>query len=114
MNYEEANELTKKYGQEQLLEFYNELSEEKKANLLNQISKIDFEYMKSLYENKDNYEMLDKEITSMDAIDSKKIDKEMYAKIGEISIKNGELAVCSMAGGQGTRLGFSGPKATYA
>ena len=113
MNYEEAIKLTKKYGQEQLLDFYNELSEDKKESLLNQISKIDFEYMKSLYENKDNYEMLNKDITSMDAIDSKKINKEMYEKIGENSIKNGELAVCSMAGGQGTRLGFNGPKATY-
>lgn len=113
MNYEEAIKLTKKYGQEQLLDFYGELSEKEKESLLKQISKIDFEYMKSLYENKDNYEMLDKEITSMDAIDSKKINKEMYEKIGENSIKNGELAVCSMAGGQGTRLGFNGPKATY-
>lgn len=113
MNYEEAIKLTKKYGQEQLLDFYGELSEKEKESLLKQISKIDFEYMKSLYENKDNYEMLDKEIISMDAIDSKKINKEMYEKIGENSIKNGELAVCSMAGGQGTRLGFNGPKATY-
>ena len=47
MNYEEAIKLTKKYGQEQLLDFYNELSEDKKESLLNQISKIDFEYMKS-------------------------------------------------------------------
>ena len=58
MNYEEAIKLTKKYGQEQLFDFYNELSGDKKESLLNQISKIDFEYMKSLYENKDNYEML--------------------------------------------------------
>ena len=37
MNYEEAIKLTKKYGQEQLLDFYNELSEDKKESLLNQI-----------------------------------------------------------------------------
>ena len=113
MNYEEAIKLTKKYGQEQLFDFYNELSGDKKESLLNQISKIDFEYMKSLYKNKDNYEMLNKDITNVDAIDSKKINKSMYEKLGENSIKNGQLAVCSMAGGQGTRLGFNGPKATY-
>lgn len=113
MNYKEAAELTKKYNQEHLLKFYHELPEIAQSELLDQISKIDFEYLKNLYENKDKCEMLDKEITSMDAIDTQKIDRGMYEKIGEESIKSGELAVCSMAGGQGTRLGFNGPKATY-
>ena len=32
MNYEEAIKLTKKYGQEQLFDFYNELSGDKKES----------------------------------------------------------------------------------
>ena len=51
MNYEEAVELLKKHNQEQLLNFYNELNENQKEDLLNQISKVNFDLMQSLYEN---------------------------------------------------------------
>ena len=51
MNYEEAVELLKKHNQEQLLNFYDELTDSQKEDLLKQISNIDFELMQSLYEN---------------------------------------------------------------
>ncbi|MBO5179581.1 MAG: UTP--glucose-1-phosphate uridylyltransferase [Clostridia bacterium] len=117
MNYEEAVELLKKHNQEQLLNFYNDLDENQKENLLKQISDIDFELMQSLYENlyvktlEENY---------IDPIENPVIkdkmneeDKNRYSEIGASAIKNGELAICSMAGGQGTRLGHEGPKGTF-
>ena len=42
-----------------------------------------------------------------------KEEYEKYKAIGEKKIKEGKLAVVTMAGGQGTRLGHSGPKGTY-
>ena len=42
-----------------------------------------------------------------------KEEKEKYDKIGTEKIKAGKLAVVTMAGGQGTRLGHSGPKGTF-
>ncbi len=113
MTYDEAYKVLKENNQEHVLKFYNELSDKDKANILSQISKIDFRLVKSLYNNKDNVEMTEKEVTPIEVTDKEKIDKEKYQKIGEKVIKNGELAVCSMAGGQGTRLGFNGPKGTY-
>ena len=36
-----------------------------------------------------------------------------YTRIGIELIKNRKLAVCTLAGGQGTRLGHNGPKGTF-
>ena len=111
--YEDILEELKAYNQEHLLEFYDELEEEERKDLLEQISNIDFKYMKELFDGRDEFEMMDKEITNIAATDKDKIDKEKYEKIGTELIKEGKLAVCSMAGGQGTRLGFDGPKGTF-
>lgn len=48
MNYGEAESLLKEKGQEQLLKFYDELSEAERANLLARIEKIDWSFEKAL------------------------------------------------------------------
>ena len=113
MIYEEVVNKLKEYNQEHLLSFYDTLNDDEKASLLEQISKIDFEYILNLYKNKDNFEMMDKEVTNIGALDKSKIEKDTFNNIGVDAIKKGKLAVCSMAGGQGTRLGFNGPKGTF-
>ena len=47
---EEMKDILKKYGQEHLLNHYNELDEKKKEILLNQIRNIDFELVNKLYD----------------------------------------------------------------
>ena len=42
MTYENALEILKKYGQEHVLAYYDELNEEEKQSLLLQIDEIDF------------------------------------------------------------------------
>ena len=42
MSYDEIYSKLKSVGQEQLLDFYEELNDEEKENLLKQIEKIDF------------------------------------------------------------------------
>lgn len=113
MNLEECKAILHKNEQEQLIKFYDELSTKEQQCLLNQIEKINFTYMNSLFKNKDVLEIEDKDISNLEAIDKEKINKEKYKEIGIEQIKQGKLAVCSMAGGQGTRLGFDGPKGTY-
>ena len=117
MNLENAKEILKKYGQEHIWNSYERLNDDGKEELLNQICRIDFDKMKELYENtKVKPTMTDSVVEPIEYIDSAKLSDEKrdgYIKKGEEAIKNGKLAVVTMAGGQGTRLGHNGPKGTY-
>lgn len=114
-NYEKVLANLKKYNQEQLLTFYNELEENEKEKLLSQIEKIDLEQVKNLYAHREDTPDTNKKIENIPVIKKEKlsdIQKKEYEKIGEKIIKEKRIAVCQMAGGQGTRLGHNGPKGT--
>ena len=115
--YDEVKEILKKNNQEQLLVCYDKLNAEGKEKLLDQILNVDFELIKDLYEKtKKGVEMGDDIIEPIEYVDKSKLSKEEYEnyeKLGDKIIKEGKLAVLTMAGGQGTRLGHSGPKGTY-
>lgn len=103
-----AKEILKKYDQEQLLQKYEDLTDENKQILLNQILSIDFDEVNKLYEQtKKKVDLGDIKIEPIDFVEKSKIpenEKETYRKAGETAIKNGKYAVVTMAGGQGTRL----------
>ena len=63
MNYSEAKEILGKYDQEQLLKYYDELEDDQKISLLNQIEGIDFELLNLI---KDNEEAKKGVITPLD------------------------------------------------
>ena len=115
-NLDEIKFLLKKYGQEQLLNGYEKLDDNKKKILLDQIKSIDFELINHLYDTtKKTQESHPEEVTPIDYLDKYKLgDKyKYYENIGKNAIKEGKLAAVTMAGGQGTRLGYNGPKGTY-
>ena len=107
----------KKYGQEHIIEYLNNLKEPEKQELIEDISQVDFEQMKNLYEEtKIKENKIKDEITPIDYINKNTIsseEKDKLCSIGKNIIKNNQYAVVTMAGGQGTRLGFNGPKGTY-
>ena len=115
--YAKAKKITEEYGQEHLLKNYDKLSEEKKEKIINQILNIDFEQIKRLYQNIniENKHKID-QVEPIQYIDKEKLsasERGNYDSIGKKAIKEGKLAVVTMAGGQGTRLGFDGPKGTF-
>ncbi len=114
---EKAKQILKEYNQEHLLNCYGQLSEENKQKLLNQILTIDFEQILSLYEDtKKEISFGDGKIEPIPYVDKSKLTLEelaVYEKIGAEIIKNGKYAVVTMAGGQGTRLGYKAPKGTF-
>ena len=113
---EEIENILKKYGQEHLLKHYNELDERKKEILLKQIDEIDFDLVNKLYDStKEQKVSASDKITPIDYLDKFKLNDQYkyFETIGKKAIKEGKLAAVTMAGGQGTRLGHSGPKGTY-
>ena len=110
-------EILKLYNQEHVINLLEKLDENSQKELIDQISKIDFIQLKELYDNtKKEIKIRKKKIEPLKYIDKKKISKiqeEEYRNLGEEILHKGEYAVVTMAGGQGTRLGHSGPKGTF-
>ncbi len=109
--------MLKMYNQEHIINLLNKLDEQKKWELIDQISKIDFHQIMELYDNtKKKVEIKENKIEAIKYLDKEKLTDEQKAefeKLGEDAIKRGEYAVVTMAGGQGTRLGHNGPKGTF-
>lgn len=116
-NYAKAESLLKTYKQEHLLRFYNELDTDEKEALINQICNINFKQIFDLYEASKIDEVISTNlIQPLPYFDKEKLnlkDLNNFTNIGNASIKKGEYAVVTMAGGQGTRLGYKGPKGTF-
>ena len=93
--------------QEHLLKFWDVLSADEQKFFALQLSSIDFELFLRLREQKASAS--DKLIAPCDVV---QLDDAFQSK-GVASIQNGELGVLTVAGGQGTRLGWSGPKGTF-
>ncbi len=110
-------EILKQYKQEHIINLLNKLEEKQKEELIEQINNIDFHQIMELYENtKKEIEIKENKIESVAYLDKEKLtksDKERFDELGERAIVSGQYAVVTMAGGQGTRLGHTGPKGTF-
>ena len=112
-------DILKQNNQEHLLNYLTMADEPQKKELIKEIESINFKELKKLY----NISTKDKEkaigsqlIEHVKFVDKYKMNEEdfkKYKNIGENIIKNGQYAVVTMAGGQGTRLGHDGPKGTF-
>ena len=116
-NLDEIKSMLKKHGQEHLLMFYDKMDDDQKKELLNQIENIDFDLMDELYEStKKPLDLGDVTVEPIEHTDKSRLtvaERQVYEEKGVEAIKNNQFAVVTMAGGQGTRLGHSGPKGTF-
>lgn len=113
MNYKEAFGKLKRYGQEHILKYYEELSEEEKALLLAQVEATDFSMLASCRDRKETAER--GVISPLAAMQLPEIaeKKEKFTALGLDAIKKGRVGAVLLAGGMGTRLGSDDPKGMY-
>ncbi len=113
MNYKEAFGKLKRYGQEHVLKYYEELSEEEKALLLAQVEATDFSMLASCRDRKETEER--GVISPLAAMQLPEITgkKEKFTALGLDAIKKGRVGAVLLAGGMGTRLGSDDPKGMY-
>ena len=111
--------ILKENNQEHLLKYLEMADENQKVELIKEIENINFDELKELYKiskrDKDKAigSQLIEHVKFVDKYKMNEDDFNKYKEVGENIIKNGEYAVVTMAGGQGTRLGHDGPKGTF-
>lgn len=114
---QETIELLKEYNQEHIINYLEKMNDEDANKLIEQIQKIDFHQITELYNNtKKTIEFKESKIEPLKYLDKAKLTLEQtqkFDKLGSDVVKNGQYAVVTMAGGQGTRLGHNGPKGTF-
>lgn len=113
MVYEEALKKLSSYGQEHLLAFYDSLSDEQRASLLDQIEETDFSVISALANEKANTAR--GELSPLSAMTVAQIEerKEEFTRVGLQAIREGKVCAVLLAGGMGTRLGSADPKGMY-
>lgn len=114
---EEVIQILKTYNQEHIIKLLEKLEVDEKQKLIEQINKVDFHQVMELYQNtKKDIEIKENKIEAIKYLDKEKLTKneiEILNAKGEEIIVSGKYAVVTMAGGQGTRLGHTGPKGTF-
>ncbi len=110
-------------GQEHVLRFYDELTDEQRRSLLAQVASLDLEAVPDLVEryvkNKPRFD-LPADLRPAPyypndpAAPGRTWDKASYRSKGEGLLREGKVAAFTVAGGQGSRLGYDSPKGCLA
>lgn len=114
-------ELLPKYGQSHLLRFWNELNDAQRAQLLADLDQVPLDQCYALIETYVRQRPkidLPKQLDPPDVLpvrpDAARAD--LFHKghdLGVKALREGRVAAFTVAGGQGTRLGFEGPKGAF-
>lgn len=122
MQFGDAKQALEAIGQSHVLSFWSELSDGKRSALLDQIASLNLLEIQRLVR---EYVTNRPTLTLLDRIDPPSwygadgvsagatYDMTKFKRIGEDIIRRGKVAVFIVAGGQGSRLGWEGPKGTF-
>jgi UDP-N-acetylglucosamine/UDP-N-acetylgalactosamine diphosphorylase len=112
----------KRHGQSHLLQWWNDLDEPARAALLSDIAQVDSERIDDLVSRlvktdaphaPDPARVEPVNVERLPRTDGERAARRHIAELGATALAAGEVAAIVVAGGQGTRLAFEGPKGTY-
>ena len=121
-SFEELQEMLRPWGQEQLLRFWKQLSSERRQAFAAQLGSIDWKAVSGWIRQAlaGECEAVDfAKLTPAPYVSMHPEDAAAKARLaegraaGEALLRQGKVAAFTVAGGQGTRLGYDGPKGTY-
>jgi UDP-N-acetylglucosamine/UDP-N-acetylgalactosamine diphosphorylase len=116
---EETRRLLGEHGQDHVLRFWDTLSPAAQSRFQQEIHTIDFALVKRLVDAWVLHEPAPEEfdrivpIPLIPKVDPKRPDAIAAREAGEEALRAGRVGLFLVAGGQGTRLGFEGPKGAY-
>ena len=113
MNFEEAKQKLAECGQTHVLDYFDELTQEQKEELLAQIDETDFSVVR--YAANPHGGQKRGKITPLGAMEIAEIEKnrEHFEKVGLEALRAQKIGAVLLAGGMGTRLGSDDPKCMY-
>ena len=116
MNYTEAERLLKSCGQEHVLAYWKRLAKNERKELLAQVATIEPKSLKqcaaALETGGDRFDSSTGLAPKVAELSGAALKKAVAA--GEKELRAGRVAALLVAGGQGSRLGYDGPKGCYA
>ncbi len=114
MNLETAKAYLQKHNQSQLLQYYDELSEEEQLRLLKQIEYTNFNIVKNI-EISQSGSGNGKITPPANAVTVEEAARRriQFETVGLNMLAEGKVGAVLLAGGQGSRLGYDGPKGTF-
>ena len=113
MNLENARKKLEEYGQLHVLDYFDELTQDQKEALLQQIEETDFSVIR--YAANPHGGQVRGKITPLGAMEIPEIEekREHFTQIGLKALKERKICAVLLAGGMGTRLGSDDPKCMY-
>ena len=120
--FENTQKLLKKHNQSHLLAFWGHLGAAERQNLLAQIRQLDLpkiddwvaKFVKKSFSTGIRRDLIPAQSYSPAPVDTAQKSKYHEAiRLGKELISSGKVAALVVAGGQGTRLGFDGPKGNF-
>lgn len=119
ITFDDAKALLAKNEQAHVLRYWDDLGSDERDTLLTQIESIDFGSIRSMQAalKEDSAATSDDVIEPSPVVELEeleaRIDDECLETIGGDALSHGDVGVLLVAGGQGSRLGFDGPKGAY-